>query len=53
VKIESAPWTGVNTPVAAPSTLAQDNYAISNGRLIVTIDNMNASSGYRLTITPL
>jgi hypothetical protein len=52
VKAETTPWNGVDAAVAAPTTLFETDYPISNGQVIVTISNMIASSGYRLTITP-
>jgi hypothetical protein len=52
VKAETTPWNGVNSAVAAPTTLFETDYPISNGQIIVTISAMNVSSGYRLTITP-
>lgn len=35
VKLESTAWNGVNTAVAAPTTLTEADYPISNGQLIV------------------
>jgi hypothetical protein len=52
VKAETTPWNGVDTAVTAPTMLFETNYGISNGQVIVTINGMNASAGYRLTITP-
>jgi hypothetical protein len=52
VKAESTPWNGVNSAVSAPTTLFEKDYPIANGQLIVPIDGMVISSGYRLTITP-
>ncbi len=52
VKAETTPWNGVNSAVAATTSLFESDYAISNGQIIVTINAMNTNAGYRLTITP-
>jgi hypothetical protein len=52
VKAETTPWNGVNSAVAAPTTLFEADYPINNGLITVTLNGMNATSGYRLTITP-
>ncbi len=52
VVAESTPWNGVNTAVSGPTTVFETDYPISNGQIIVTINNMVTTSGYRLTITP-
>ncbi|MGG1516591.1 CBM35 domain-containing protein [Paenibacillus oryzisoli] len=52
VKLESTPWYGVDTAVAAPDTVFEEDLTISGGQISVPITGMNPSSGYRLTITP-
>jgi hypothetical protein len=53
VKAESTLWSGLDTAVTAPTALFESDYTIGNGQIIVTINNMVATSGYRLVITPL
>jgi hypothetical protein len=45
VKVESTPWNGQNSAVSAPTTVSESNYPVSNGQVIVTMNNMNISSG--------
>ncbi len=52
VVAQSTPWNGQNSAVSAPTTLFETDYPIGGGQIIVTINNMITSSGYRLTITP-
>ena len=52
VKAESTPWNGVNSAVAAPTSLFEGDYPINDGKVIVPIKGMVVTSGYRLTITP-
>ncbi|WP_219641708.1 CBM35 domain-containing protein [Cohnella sp. CFH 77786] len=51
VKLETTPWSGVDTAVAAPSTVFEGDFEIANGQISVPVTNMNPSSGYRLTLT--
>jgi hypothetical protein len=52
VVAETAAWNGVNSAVAATTTLFETDYPISGGQVIVTLNDTNTTSAYRLTITP-
>jgi hypothetical protein len=52
VKLEAAPWLGVDTAVSSPASVFEGDYAITNGQINVPVTKMNASWGYHLTITP-
>lgn len=52
VKLETAPWYGVDTPVASPTTIFEGDFTITNGQINVPVTNMNSSWAYHLTITP-
>jgi hypothetical protein len=51
VKLEYTPSLGRTAAVAAPFTISQTDYAVSNGSITVPVA-MNASYGYHLVITP-
>ncbi|MEV5752754.1 RICIN domain-containing protein [Actinoallomurus sp. NPDC052308] len=52
VKVEYAPSPGRTVAVSGPSTLAESNYAVTNGSITVPISGMNANYGYHLVVTP-
>lgn len=51
VKLEETPWYGVDTQ-ASPTTIASGTLRVKNGQLTVPVKHLQASSGYRLSITP-
>lgn len=51
VKVQAAPWYGVDTPVQEPFTLFEGEFDITNNQINVPITGMNKSWGYNLTIT--
>ncbi|MEV5710672.1 RICIN domain-containing protein [Actinoallomurus sp. NPDC052274] len=52
VKVEYTPSPGRTVAVSGPSTLAESNYAVTNGSITVPISGMNASYGYHVVVTP-
>lgn len=52
VTVESTPASGRFTAVAAPTTIADSTYTVSNGQITVTVPNMVATSAYHLVIQP-
>jgi hypothetical protein len=52
VTVESTPASGRFTAVAAPTTVADSTYTVSNGQITVTVPNMVATSAYHLVIQP-
>jgi hypothetical protein len=51
VKVEAAPWTGVNSPVSAPILISQSNYTVSSGQITIPVNNMSADNGYHIIVT--
>ena len=51
VKLEYTPSKGRTTAVAAPITVSDATYTVSNGSITVPVA-MNASDGYHLVVTP-
>ncbi|MGW3308395.1 RICIN domain-containing protein [Streptomyces sp. NPDC001073] len=51
VKLEYTPSKGRTTGVAAPVTISDTTYTVTNGSIIVPVA-MNASDGYHLVVTP-
>ncbi|MEW1641207.1 RICIN domain-containing protein [Streptomyces sp. NPDC091219] len=51
VKLEYTPSKGRTTGVAAPVTISDTTYTVSNGSITVPVA-MNASDGYHLVVTP-
>ena len=51
VKLEYTPSKGRTTAVAAPITVSDATYSVSNGSITVPVA-MNASDGYHLVVTP-
>jgi hypothetical protein len=51
VKLEYTPSKGRTTAVAAPITISDATYTVSNGSITVPVA-MNASDGYHLVVTP-
>ncbi|SEF16125.1 RICIN domain-containing protein [Streptomyces sp. Ag109_O5-10] len=51
VKLEHTPSRGRTTAVSGPVTISDTDYRVSGGSITVPV-TMNASDGYRLTITP-
>ncbi|MFF7468290.1 RICIN domain-containing protein [Streptomyces sp. NPDC008092] len=51
VRLEYTPSKGRTTAVSGPVTISDTDYAVSGGSITVPV-TMNASDGYRLTITP-
>ncbi|MER5600039.1 RICIN domain-containing protein [Streptomyces sp. NPDC002265] len=51
VKLEYTPSKGRTTAVAAPFTISEADYPVSNGSITVPVA-MNASDGYHLVVTP-
>lgn len=51
VKLEYTPSKGRTTGVAAPVTVSDTTYTVSNGSITVPVA-MNASDGYHLVVTP-
>ncbi len=52
VKVEKIDWVSKDTVSNGPSTISTSNYSVVNGQITVTVTGCNASSGYRLYITP-
>jgi hypothetical protein len=52
VTLQYVPSSGRFGVVAGPSTVSTKTYAIKSGVLTVSIEGMDASSGYRLLVTP-
>ncbi|WP_372662286.1 CBM35 domain-containing protein [Cohnella sp.] len=52
VKMEAAPWYGVDTTVSAATTVFEGDFSITNGQISVPVIGMDKSWGYRLIITP-
>ncbi|WP_185966838.1 RICIN domain-containing protein [Clostridium sp. HBUAS56017] len=52
VKVEKIDWTSKDTVSHGPSTISTSNYSVVNGQITVTLKGCNASSGYRIYITP-
>ncbi|GAB3960117.1 hypothetical protein GCM10029978_008570 [Actinoallomurus acanthiterrae] len=52
VKVEYTPSPGRTVAVSGPTTLAESNYAVTNGSITVPISGMNANYGYHLVVTP-
>lgn len=51
VKVEYSPHTGRTTASPGPITISDADYTVSGGSITVPV-TMNASDGYRVTITP-
>jgi len=51
VTFEKIDWVSKDTVSNGPSSVFEKKYAVNNGQITVTINNCNASSGYRLYIT--
>ncbi|NUS17044.1 MAG: RICIN domain-containing protein [Streptomyces sp.] len=51
VKVEYTPSPGRTVAVSGPTTLAESDYAVSNGTITVPV-TANSSYGYHLVITP-
>ena len=50
--LQYTPSPGRTVAVAAPTTLSQSTYTVSNGSITVSVSAMNAAYGYHLVITP-
>ncbi|WP_051302253.1 CBM35 domain-containing protein [Salibacterium aidingense] len=51
VKIEEAPWYGVDTPLSEPSTVLEGEFITTDEKLNIPITDMEETSGYNVTIT--
>lgn len=52
VRVEKVDWTSKDTVCRGTTTVSTSNYAVSNGQITVAMTGCNASSGYRIYITP-
>jgi hypothetical protein len=52
VKVEKIDWVSKDTVSNGTNIVSTSNYPVVNGQISVTIPNTNASSGYRVYITP-
>ncbi|GAA1315809.1 carbohydrate-binding protein [Saccharothrix xinjiangensis] len=52
VRLESTPGSGRFTNVAAPTTLANTTYTVTNGAITVPVPNMSATASYHLVVEP-
>jgi hypothetical protein len=52
VKVEKIDWVSKDTVSYGPTTISTSNYPVVNGKITVTLTGCNASSGYRIYITP-
>jgi Ricin-type beta-trefoil lectin domain-like len=50
--LQYTPSPGRTVAVAAPTTVSQATYTISNGSVTVPVSSMNAAYGYHLVLTP-
>lgn len=50
VKVEEAPWYGVDTPLEEPTILFEGEFNVENGELNIPVVDMDKSSGYKLII---
>lgn len=52
VMIQKVDWTSKDTVCNGTTTVSTSNYTVSNGQIIVPMTGCNATSGYRIYITP-
>lgn len=52
VKVEKVDWVSKDTVSNGPVVLSNTNYNVVNGQISVSLSGCNASSGYRIYITP-
>lgn len=52
VKVEKIDWVSKDTVSSGPAVLSNTNYSVVNGQISVNLSGCNASSGYRIYITP-
>lgn len=52
VMLQKVDWTSKDTVCSGITTLSASTYAVSNSQITVTMTGCNASSGYRIYITP-
>lgn len=52
VKIEKVDWTSKDTVSNGTNVVSTAKYTVNNGQITVTMTGCNASSGYRIYITP-
>ena len=52
VTVQAVSWVSKDTVSSGPTTISSGARSISNGSLTVTISGANASTGYRIALTP-
>jgi hypothetical protein len=52
VQVQRVDWTSKDTISTGPVTVSTTSYPVTNGQITVTMTGCNASSGYRIYITP-
>lgn len=52
VKVEKVDWISKDTVCNGTTEVASKNYKVSDGQITLTMKDCNASSGYRIYITP-
>lgn len=51
IKVEKIDWVSKDTVSYGPKTVSNQNYAVVNGQITVSVSGCNESSGYRIYIT--
>ncbi len=52
VKVERIDWVSKDTVSYGPTTINESNYSVTNDQIMVSLNNCNDSSGYRIYVTP-